>query len=151
MKSILKNQKGITLIEMLIVLAVMGILAAAVVPNVGGFLDRGKAESFDGDRKALQTAVDSYKSDTSKRTGGQTYPVLGSDNCVGTPTTTCNSYIDIGVLASEGYLSGADAVSSADLEKNTTATNDPSGSYGWYIDTDSSVKADPVFDGSTYP
>ena len=150
MKRILRNEKGITLIEMLIVLAVLGILAAAVVPNLGGFLTRSKSESFDGDGKTLQTAVDSFKSDTSKRAGGTTYPVLGSDGCTGTPTTTCDSYIDIAILATEGYLSGADSVASADKLKNTTATNDPSGSYGWYVDTDGRARSDPAFAGD-YP
>jgi prepilin-type N-terminal cleavage/methylation domain-containing protein len=40
-----RGEKGFTLIELLIVVAILGVLAAVVIPNVGRFLGRGEAEA----------------------------------------------------------------------------------------------------------
>ncbi len=51
------GQKGFTLIELLIVVAILGILAAVVVPNVGRFLGSGKTESADTEFQNILTAT----------------------------------------------------------------------------------------------
>ncbi|MFH1319265.1 MAG: hypothetical protein ABII90_01240, partial [Bacteroidota bacterium] len=52
-----------------------------------------------------------------------------------------NSFVDIGALATEGYLKSASDVKSADTRLNTTAINTVLGSYGWYIDSTGIVNA----------
>ena len=52
-----KGQKGFTLIELLIVVAILGILAAVVVPNVGRFLGRGEDEARSAELHDVATAV----------------------------------------------------------------------------------------------
>ena len=51
------GQRGFTLIELLIVVAILGILAAVVVPNVGRFLGRGESESQDTEYQNVITAI----------------------------------------------------------------------------------------------
>ena len=53
----LKSQKGFTLIELLIVVAILGILAAVVIPNVGRFLGRGEDEARRAEFHDIGTAV----------------------------------------------------------------------------------------------
>jgi len=52
-----RRQKGFTLIELLIVVAILGVLAAIVIPNVGRFIGRGKAEAALTEEKNIQSAV----------------------------------------------------------------------------------------------
>jgi len=57
------GQKGFTLIELLIVVAILGILAAVVVPNVGRFLGSGKKESADTEYQNILTATQAMMTD----------------------------------------------------------------------------------------
>jgi len=52
-----RGEKGFTLIELLIVVAILGVLAAVVVPNVGRFIGRGEAEAKATEMANIQSAV----------------------------------------------------------------------------------------------
>ena len=52
-----RGEKGFTLIELLIVVAILGVLAAVVIPNVGRFIGRGEQEAADTELSNIQTAV----------------------------------------------------------------------------------------------
>ncbi|MFC1941096.1 type II secretion system protein [Chloroflexota bacterium] len=51
------GQKGFTLIELLIVVAILGVLAAVVIPNVGRFIGRGEEEAKDTEMSNIQASV----------------------------------------------------------------------------------------------
>ena len=57
------GQKGFTLIELLIVVAILGVLAAVVIPNVGRFIGQGETEAKDTEFTNIQSAVHSMMVD----------------------------------------------------------------------------------------
>lgn len=60
------NEKGFTLIELMIVIAIIGILAAVAVPNFLSYRNKAYCTSVEGDARTAITALSSYFSDPSK-------------------------------------------------------------------------------------
>ena len=58
-----RGEKGFTLIELLIVIAILGVLAAVVIPNVGRFIGRGQTEADKTELANIQSAVISMMTD----------------------------------------------------------------------------------------
>ena len=52
-----KGNKGFTLIELIIVIAVLGVLALILVPRFGGFRERARQASNDATARTIETAV----------------------------------------------------------------------------------------------
>ena len=52
-----RGEKGFTLIELLIVVAILGVLAAVVIPNVGRFMGRGEEEARRVEYNTVRTAI----------------------------------------------------------------------------------------------
>ena len=59
-------EKGFTLIELLIVVAILGVLAAVVIPNVGRFIGRGETEAAETELANIQSAVLSMMTDNNQ-------------------------------------------------------------------------------------
>jgi prepilin-type N-terminal cleavage/methylation domain-containing protein len=65
-------QRGLTLVELLVVIAVLGALAAIVIFNVTGVTGRGTTAACKTDLESLQTAVFAYYEDNN-----QSFPTAG--------------------------------------------------------------------------
>ena len=157
-----RGQKGFSLIEVLIVLAVLAVLAGVVVPNMSGILGRGEQEAYNGDQRAIQTAVDDFYSDTRVQ-GKRQYPIIGYDGSDGdagasggTPvwddadagidrdlaedwTGTTDDYLIDFLLLVGDYLKQSPR--SASLDNTAPAGETYSGHYSWYVDDDGIVKS----------
>jgi len=57
----MRNEKGFTLMELMIVIVIIGILAAIGVPTYQGFIARSKKAVCDTNKRTLQTALDMYR------------------------------------------------------------------------------------------
>ncbi len=89
-----RGEKGFTLIELLIVVAILGVLAAVVIPNVGRFIGRGEAEAGETEKANVQTAVVAMMVDNQLAT----LPVP-----VGTATNSMSAFPEVtGTLATKG-------------------------------------------------
>lgn len=77
------REGGFTLIELIVVIAILGVLASITVPTISNFLSSSKRQAYNAEKQRIQAAVDAYYSvpENSRFIGKREYPILGrSDN-----------------------------------------------------------------------
>jgi len=114
----MKNRKGFTLIELMIVIAIIIILAAIAIPNYLRMTDRARRSRVAGDFTAVATALEAFSVDWGS------YPNTPGD----TPAALADSFgkhnIDTAVY---GELVGDDALAAINISTNTTLTGESGG------------------------
>ena len=78
----LNNDKGFTLIELIVVIAVLGILATVVLPRIGGITTKAKTAADIATIKTINNSIEIYISES------------GDDDISDLDTTTATDLID---------------------------------------------------------
>jgi len=84
-----QNQKGFTLVELMIVVVIVGVLASVAIPLYQANTKRAKASEADAAMGAIRTALRVYYAENSR------YPILSSFTAV---ATTLDDSIDVDSL-----------------------------------------------------
>jgi prepilin-type N-terminal cleavage/methylation domain-containing protein len=85
----LNNKKGFTLIELMIVIAIIGILAAIAIPNFISYRNKAFCSKAESDASSVQAAMASYFSEPNNVTVTKTKLDTSSDRPILNPS---NSY-----------------------------------------------------------
>ena len=91
LNKLLMGHKGFTLIELVVVIAIMGVMAAIAVPLVNNNLSRSKERAWTTDQALIQGAVDAFFTSPSNERylGQRQYPIKGANS-----SATLNTWVD---------------------------------------------------------
>jgi len=121
-----RNRNGFTVIELLIVIVIIGILAAIAIPKFAGSKDRDYASQMTTDLRNLVTAEEAFFADSTRYTNNLTSLKFQSTNGVNPPAIS----IVPGAKAWSATITHSNTATKCGIGVNTinpVATSDSSG------------------------
>ena len=116
MKGLHRGEKGFTLIELLIVIAILGIIAAVVIPNAAGFMATGTLNAANTEVANVKTAATGYMAENNG-----IWPLTSDD---------LNAYFEGGTAALKAKYTFGDAGNNNGTTTNVSTINDATAT-GW--------------------
>jgi general secretion pathway protein G len=116
------SHSGFTLVELLIVVAIIGIIAAIAIPNLLSAIQRGKQKRTMGDIKTVGTALESFDTDASSYPNSAFVALSATTYPYGASCSTClNPDFMASPIFKDGWYSNLN--SAAVLQYKATATD----------------------------
>ncbi len=111
MNTVKRLQKGFTLVELMIVVAIIGILASIAVPSYQEYVRRARASGATGVLADMRIKMEQYYQDNRRYSGGPCTPATGTDTtffrfeCAAAPadTTYTLTATGLGVMSAYTY------------------------------------------------
>jgi type IV pilus assembly protein PilA len=115
-----RNQKGFTLIELMIVVAIIGILAAVAIPQYQTYIAKSQVNRVVGETGALRTAIETCMND------GRLVVVTSATPAAG----ECNLGISGSNLQTGGIVADAGGLGTPAIASPLTQTHKITGTFG---------------------
>ena len=135
MISKLRSKKGFTLVELLIVIVILGILAAIVIARFAGATKESKESNLKGNLRTIRASLETYKANSKSNN----YPTTLGDLWTGTSTDVDSKTFLERIPIDPFYRSKTEVDVSVALDPSDTGTQRDtkigSGGGGWVYDS----------------
>ena len=135
------NRKGFTLVELMIVVAIIGILAAIAVPNFMSMQYKTKRSEVPMNMKAIKTSEEAYKAADNVYVGAAEYPSAPAQNPQQWDVTASGGFKTLGWEPDAGVRGTYAVATTSNTDFTITGTSDVDGDGSEATYTATSSKA----------